>query len=283
MILVDYSGICLATILIHKTLDEGMIRHMTLNSLRMYNKKFRDDYGQVILACDGKDNWRRGYFPQYKANRRKDREGSTFDWNEAFRIMHKIKDEIRENFPYKVIHLDGCEADDVIGTLVEHTQEFGNYEDVMIVSSDGDFKQLQRYDNVKQFSPMLKKFVVDDNPRLNLQEKILKGDTGDGVPNILSDDDTLVEGRRQTPLSKKKKDTIINDLADGELLYAASWYRNYQRNETLIDLTKTPLELKQKIINSFNEQDPYGNKGKVFPYLVANRMNRLIESAQEFI
>ena len=283
MIIVDYSGICLATILITKNLDEGMIRHMTLNSLRMYNKKFRDDYGQMILACDGANNWRRSYFPQYKANRRKGRDESTFDWNEAFRIMHKIKDEIRENFPYKVIHLEGCEADDVIGTLVEQTQEFGNYEDVMIVSSDGDFKQLQRYDNVKQFSPMLKKFVVDDNPRLNLQEKILKGDTGDGVPNVLSDDDTLVDGRRQTPLSKKKKEAIIEDLAEGELLYAASWYRNYQRNETLIDLTKTPDRLKEKILDEFNSQDPWHNKGLVFPYLINKNMKMLIESVEEFI
>lgn len=283
MILVDFSGICLATILINKQNDEGMIRHMTLNSLRMYNQKFKEKYGDMVLACDGMNNWRRGYFPQYKANRRKGRDESTFDWAEAFRIMHTIKDEIKENFPYKVIHLEGCEADDVIGTLVERTQDFGNYEDVMIVSSDGDFKQLQRYDNVKQFSPMMKKFVVDDNPRLNLQEKILKGDTGDGVPNVLSDDDTLVEGRRQTPLSKKKKEAILEDLAEGELLYAASWYRNYQRNETLIDLTKTPQDLKQNIINSYEEQDPWSNKGKVFPYLVAKRMNRLIESAQEFI
>ena len=283
MIIVDFSGICLASILINKNLEENMVRHMTLNSLRMYNKKFKDQYGEMILACDGANNWRRGYFPQYKSKRRSGRDESTFDWNEAFRIMHTIKDELRENFPYKVIHLEGCEADDVIGTLVEHTQEFGNYEDVMIVSSDGDFKQLQRYDNVKQFSPMLKKFVVDDNPRVNLQDKILKGDTGDGIPNVLSDDDTLVDGRRQTPLSKKKKDAIIEDLAEGELLYAASWYRNYCRNETLIDLTKTPQDLKEKIINSYNEQDPWDNKGKVFPYLVANRMNRLIESVQEFI
>lgn len=283
MIIVDFSGICLATILINKQNDEQMIRHMTLNSLRMYNKKFREQYGEMILACDGMNNWRRGYYPQYKANRRKGRDESDFDWNEAFRIMHTVKDEIRENFPYKVLHIDGCEADDVIGTLVERTQEFGNYEDVMIVSSDGDFKQLQRYDNVKQFSPMLKKFVVEDNPLLNLRLKILKGDAGDGVPNVLSDDDTLVEGRRQTPLMKKKIDAIIEDLSDGELLYAASWYRNYCRNETLIDLTKTPQDLKQNIINNYEEQDPWKNKGKVFPYLVAKRMNRLIESAQEFM
>ncbi len=283
MIIVDYSGICLATIIVNKVLDEQMIRHMTLNSIRMYNKKFKDQYGDMVLACDGANNWRRQAFPQYKFKRREGRGESTFDWNEAFRILHTIKDEIKENFPYKVIHEDGCEADDIIGTLVEQTQEFGNYEEVMIVSSDGDFKQLQQYDNVKQFSPMTKKLVKDDNPRLNLIDKILRGDTGDGIPNILSDDNTFVEGLRQTPLSKKKKDAIIEDLAEGELLYAASWYRNFQRNETLIDLTKTPQDLKQNIINSYEAQDPWKNKGKVFPYLVAKRMNRLIESAQEFI
>jgi len=283
MILVDYSGICLASIIVNKELDEDMIRHMTLNSLRMYNSKFKEEYGQMILACDGANNWRRSYFPQYKANRRKGRDESDFDWNEAFRIMHKIKDELRENFPYKVIHLEGCEADDVIGTLVERTQEFGNHEPVMIVSSDHDFKQLQKFDNVSQFSPMTKKLVEEGHPRQNLKLKILQGDAGDGVPNVLSHDDTFVNGERQTPLSKKKKEAILQDLSDGELLYAASWYRNYCRNETLIDLTKTPEDLKQNIINNFEEQDPWHNKGKVFPYLVANRMNRLIESAQEFI
>lgn len=283
MIIVDYSGICLASIIVNRELNEGMVRHMTLNTLRMYNQKFKKDYGEMILACDGMNNWRRSHYPEYKANRKKNRDKSDFDWNEAFRIMHLIKDEIRENFPYKVIHLEGCEADDIIGTLVERTQEFGNLEDVMIVSSDGDFKQLQKYDNVRQFSPLKKAQVIDDNPRLNLLIKILKGDSGDGVPNVLSDDKTFTEGRRQTPLSKKKMDAIIQDLDEGELLYAASWYRNYCRNKVLIDLTETPINLKKEIINNFEEQDPWENKGKVFPYLVSKKMNQLIESVQEFI
>ena len=282
MIIVDYSGICLASIIVNRELDEGMVRHMTLNTLRMYNQKFKPDYGEMILACDGMNNWRRGHFPQYKANRKKNRDTSDFDWNEAFRIMHLIKDEIRENFPYKVIHLEGCEADDIIGTLVERTQEFGNLEDVMIVSSDGDFKQLQKYNNVRQFSPLKKTQIVDENPRLNLLVKILKGDSGDGVPNVLSDDNTFTEGRRQTPLSKKKMDAIIESLDEGGQLTNKSWYRNYCRNRALIDLTETPIDLKKEIINNFEEQDPWGNKAKVFPYLVNKRMNRLIESVQEF-
>ena len=283
MILVDFSGICLATILINKENDERMIRHMTLNSLRMYNQKFKENYGQMVLACDGPNNWRKEYFPQYKGVRRKSRQESTFDWNEAFRILNSLREEIRDNFPYKVIHMDQCEADDIIGTLVENSQQFGNFEPIMIVSADGDFKQLQKYDNVSQWSPLTKKLVEEGHPRQNLKLKILQGDTGDGVPNVLSDDDTLIEGRRQTPLSKKKKAAILQDLADGELLYAASWYRNYCRNETLIDLSKTPSSLKQNIINNFMEQDPWGNKGKVFPYLVSKKMNRLIESVTEFI
>jgi hypothetical protein len=235
----------------------------------------------MILACDH-SSWRRDYFPQYKANRRKGRDDSDFDWAEAFRIMHKVKDEIKENFPYKVLHIEGCEADDIIGTMVEHTQEFGQYEEVMIVSSDKDFLQLQQYNNVRQWSHMQKKELKDPTPKVNLIDKILSGDAGDGVPNVFSHDDTFVNGERQTPLSKKKKQAIIEDLADGELLYAASWYRNYCRNEKLIDLSKTPDELREKIIDEFwiTETD---KRSRVFPYLINNNMKMLIESVEEFL
>ena len=283
MILIDFSGIAIATIAVNKVNDESMLRHMMLNSIRMYRTKFKKDYGEVVLAIDSGNNWRRNYFPQYKANRRKDRAESDFDWGEAFRILHLVQEEIKENFPYHVIKIDECEADDIIGTLVENTQEFGQYEDVMIVSSDHDFKQLQKYNNVKQFSPMMKKPVVEDHPKTNLTLKILTGDAGDGVPNVLSDDDVFVEGRRQTPLSKKKKEAILEDLSEGELLYAASWYRNYCRNETLIDLTKTPDRLKEKILEEYKNQDPLKNKGLVFPYLINKNMKMLIESVEEFV
>ena len=283
MIIVDYSGLAIATIVVNKVDEEDLLKHMILNSLRQYRVKYKKDFGELVLAIDGKNNWRRGYFPQYKANRKKNREESDFDWERAFNIMHKIKEEIMANFPYKVIEVDECEADDVIGTLCENSQEFGQYEDIMIISADKDFLQLQQYPNVKQYSPLLKKEYIEDNPKINLIEKILTGDAGDGVPNILSDDDVFVESRRQTPLSKKKKEAIKEDLAEGELLYAASWYRNYQRNETLIDLTKTPDRLKKQIIEKFNSQDQWHNKGLVFPYLINNNMKMLIESVEEFI
>ena len=276
----DFSGIAVATIAVNKVNDENMLRHMMLNSVRMYNKKFRDQYGQMIICCDGANNWRRGYFPQYKANRRKGRDESGFDWAEAFRIMHKVKDEIKENFPYKVIHLEGCEADDIIGTMVEHTQEFGQYEEVMIVSSDKDFLQLQKYDNVRQWSHILKKEIKDPHPKLNLIDKILSGDTGDGIPNVLSGDNTFVNGERQTPLSKKKKEAMMQDISEVVGL-SAEWYRNYQRNRKLIDLTQTPQKLKKQIIDDF--WITVFNEGKALPYLINNNMKQLIGSVEEFL
>ena len=284
MIIVDYSGIALASIIINKTFDEQMIRHMILNSLRMYHKRYRDEFGEMVLAVDAANNWRRSVFPQYKASRKKNRQESTFDWNEAFRLLNLVREEIAENFPYKVIKVDKCEADDVIGTIVANksTIQF-NVEKIMIVSSDRDFLQLQRFPNVKQFSPLLKKELKEDNARYYLFNHIIRGDKGDGVPNILSNDDTFVEGFRQTPMSQKKVDGIIEDLEQGELLYAASWYRNYLRNERLIALSETPQELKNEIINTYEKQDPWSNKSKVLPYLIAKRCNNLIESVQEFI
>ena len=289
MIIVDYSGIALASIIINKTFDEQLIRHMILNSLRMYRTRYKEEYGELVLAVDASNNWRKTAFPQYKASRKKTQKESTFDWGEAFRILNKIREEIAENFPYTVVRVDGCEADDVIGTLVTRNPDPNrdyDPEKIMIVSSDRDFLQLQKYKFVRQYSPLLKKELRVDNPRVWLQTHIIKGDKGDGVPNILSDDNVFVEGFRQTPITQKKIDNIIEDLEEGELLYAASWYRNYCRNKKLIDLSETPKELRREIINNFMADKPdtrWMRRGKVFPYLVENKCNELIKSAQEFI
>ena len=280
MILLDYNAIAIGNVAVQKlAADEGLIRHMILNSIRMYRQKFHKEYGEMVIVADGMNNWRKEAFPQYKAARRKKRDESTIDWNEVFRIINMVREEIQENFPYKVMHEDGCEADDVIAQLAIETQEFGKHEPVMIVSADGDFKQLQVYKNVKQFSPLLKKFVVEKNPRTYLAEHILKGDTGDGVPNVLSDDNVFIDGRRQGILSAKKKAALLDDpRALGDEIY-----RNYQRNQQLIDLTNCPQSVKESIINNFEQQDPWGNRPKVFPYLVQKRCKLLIECVGEFI
>ena len=169
--------------------DEGMVRHMILNSIRLHRNQFGKEFGEVVLTYDSKHYWRREYFPNYKAGRRKGREKDSKDWDSIFGVLNKIKSEFKDNLPYKYLEVYGCEADDIIATLCKNNQN----EKIMIVSGDKDFIQLHKYPHVKQYSPILKKFVNDDNPTTYIKEHILKGDTSDGVPNVLSPDNTIYE------------------------------------------------------------------------------------------
>ena len=280
MIILDYNAIAIGNLVTQKLdIDENLIRHMILNSIRMYRSRFYKEYGEMVIAADAGNNWRYKVFPQYKASRKKNREASKVDWNEAFRIINQVWDELCEYFPYKTIKLDGCEGDDIIGVLAYNTQEFGQYEKVMIISADKDFGQLQKFDNIAQYSPMTKKFIKIPDAAAQLNELIMRGDTGDGVPNVLSGDNVFVTEERQTPLRKAIMDQLIADpKSQGEEVY-----RNYQRNKMLIDLSSTPEDLKTKIIDSYNSQDKWENKSKVFPYLVEKRCRRLIDDIGDFI
>lgn len=281
MILLDYSQIALSNIIVQKVDSEELIRHMILNSIRMYNKKYRDEYGQMVICTDGFNTWRKEYFPQYKAARKKNRTESNLDWNEIFRVLNQIREDLANHFPYKVVHMEGCEADDVIGALTIDSQEFGKNEPIMIISSDKDFIQLQRYSNVKQFSPIQKKAVSDPNPRKYLFEHILKGDKGDGIPNILSGDNTFVDEIRQSPMTAKKIEHFAHNADKLEEVMTTEEFRNFQRNKTLIDLHDIPSDRFQSIIDNYNNQKP-AMRMKVLNYLVKNRCNNLIESVEEF-
>ena len=285
MILIDYNGIAIGTIVMEKLeVDENLIRHVILNRIRGFRKRFKDKYGEVVIVADGKKNWRYDVFPEYKAKRKSNRKESSIDWNEVFRITNTIYDELGEYFHYRTMKHERCEADDIIAALTENTQEFGNYEPVMIVSADKDFAQLQKYDNVAQFSPMTKKFIKEEHPRKQLLELILKGDQADGVPNVLSPDDVFISEGRQTPLRQKRMEEIIADLDDGELLYAAEWYRNYLRNKKMIDLSETPQDLKKEIINNFESQgNPRPDSMKIMNYLMEKRCRNLLEDLGDFV
>ena len=280
MILIDYNAIAISSVVAMKMdPEENMVRHMILNSIRMHRVKNKDKYGEVVICCDGGKNWRKEAFPPYKFKRKDSRKESKMDWNELFRITNMVQQELKENFPYKVVEVDECEADDIIGVLVEQTQEFGQHEEVMIISGDKDFAQLQKYDNVAQYSPVQKKFIKTDTPRKQLIELILKGDTSDGVPNVLSGDNVFVEGIRQTPLRQKVLDELIKDpKSQGEEIY-----RNYLRNKKLIDLSETPETVKEEIIYNYMRQDKTDLKSNVFPYLVEKRCRLLLENVEDFV
>ena len=257
-----------------KTIDESMVRHMILNSIRMYRMEHHDEYGEVVLTWDSKHSWRRDYYPEYKAGRRKGREESDLDWDDIFGTLNKIRNEIKENFPYKYLEVFGAEADDIIGFLCEESGD----EKIMIISGDKDFIQLQKYPNVKQWSPITKKDVNGFNPTTYLKEHILKGDTSDGVPNVLSPDNTFVDGLRQRPLSRKK---IQSWLIGGGSDWNDEVKRNFQRNSTLIDLSRTPEELKNQIRLEYNNA-PHGDRSKLLNYFMIYKLRELTDNIGDF-
>ena len=281
MILVDMNQISLASMMMHlhmsksKEPDGNMVRHMILNSLRMYRTRFSSEYGELVLCYDSKHYWRRDYFPEYKSGRRKTREKDDKNWDEIFLCLNEIKDELKDNLPYKFLEVYGAEADDIIGILCSTISE-----EIMIISGDKDFIQLQKFPNVKQFSPITKKSVNGANPGGYLKEHIFKGDTSDGIPNVLSPDNTFTDGLRQKPLGKKKiaswMEHNFDDVAPNDEVK-----RNYQRNKKLIDLAYTPDELSREIIDTYNEA-PFGDRSKLLNYFIQKRLKNLTESIGEF-
>jgi hypothetical protein len=279
MILVDLNQVLLAGLMAqianHKgKLEESLIRHMVLNIIRTHVKNFKAEYGEVVLCCDNRKYWRKEFFPFYKANRKKTRDKSDLDWHLIFDILGKLKQELKDNFPYKVLDVEGAEADDIIGTLVPI---YSPHQKILILSSDGDFLQLQNYKDVKQYNPSQKKYVKSENPILELKEKIIRGDKGDGIPNMFSPSDCFVRDLRQKPITQK---TLEKYLSEDIKNFSYDEAVNFGRNQTLIDLTFIPQEIKKKIINTYEETKPA--KGKLLNYFIEHKLKNLMEVIEEF-
>ena len=260
------NQISLASMMMHLNMnkatkpDEGMVRHMILNSLRMYRTKFKVEFGELVLCYDSKHYWRRDHFS----------------------CLNDIKQELKDYFPYKHLEVYGAEADDIIAALCGEL-EFDNGK-TLILSGDKDFIQLHRFSNVSQYSPITKKFVNGHDPKAYLAEHILKGDASDGIPNVLSPDHTFVEGLRQRPLGKKKMaqwNNVLDYEFNIERLPNDEVKRNYQRNQQLIDLNNTPSELYIVCIRAYQDA-PEGDRSKLLNYFIEKRLNNLTDSIGEF-
>jgi len=279
MIIVDINQIMISNLMVQINgrnaveLSEDLVRHMVLNSLRAHNKKFRKEYGQMVIACDSSNVWRRTAFPNYKAGRKENRAKSEHDWEFIFDVLAKIKKEIKDFLPYKVVAVESTEADDIIATLCKRTNE-----KVLILSGDKDFIQLHN-DRIKQYNPVLNKFVgKDENPVIYIREHILKGDRSDGIPNVLSDDNVFIEGRRQTPLTKKKIEAWVNEVVP---TFNDVQQKNYERNRQLIDLNCIPKELESNINREFDNVE-VATRDKILGYFINKKLKTLIESIDEF-
>ena len=279
MIIVDVNQIMISNLMVQINgrnaveLSENLVRHMVLNSLRAHNKKFRKDYGEMVIACDSGKVWRRQAFPNYKAGRKANREKSEHNWELIFDILARVKDEIKTFLPYKVIELETAEADDIIAVLCRRIKE-----KILILSGDKDFIQLHN-ERIRQYNPVLNKFVGQgENPSIYIREHILKGDRSDGIPNVLSDDNVFIEGRRQTPLSKKKIEAWVNEVVP---TFTEEQQKNYERNRQLIDLNCIPKELEDKINREF-ENIEVATRDKILNYFITKKLKTLIEVIDEF-
>jgi len=277
MIIVDFNQVMISNLMAQLgnhtniPLDEGLFRHMVINSIRGYKQKFGDQYGEIVIACDDRNYWRKQVFPYYKANRKKARDKSELDWTLIFESFNKIRSELKEFFPYRVIQIESAEADDIIATLVKNNLD----KKIMILSGDKDFVQLHKHPNVKQYDPVRKKAITHDNPTYYLFEHIMKGDTGDGIPNVLSDDDTFViESKRQKPLAQKKIDAawiekqVINE-------------RNYMRNKQIVDLDCIPSHISEAVVNKYNEEAGK-DRSKLFNYFLKYKLKHMMENVGDF-
>ena len=279
MIIIDFNQVMISNLMVaignHTNIpvDEGLFRHMVLNSLRSYKQQFGNKFGEIVIACDDKNYWRKQEFPYYKANRKKTRDASEINWTQVFEVFNKIKSELREYFPYRVIQIETAEADDIIATLVQRAD---SREEILILSGDKDYIQLHKYSYIQQYDPTRKKWITHNNPQKYLFEHICKGDSSDGIPNILSDGDTFVSGKRQKPLTQKKIDELYGNFDDKH-----QYNVTYERNKKLIDLSMIPDHIKEQVLSKYEEE---GNKdrSKIFNYFIKYRLKNLMENVGEF-
>jgi 5'-3' exonuclease len=284
-ILVDYNQVIIASLFAsignhhNVDLDENLVRHMFLNSIRANKKKFGKEYGEIVICADSQDVWRRDLYPYYKANRRKSKGESDLDWKALFVIMDNIRNELIEYFPYKVIKVDRTEADDIIGVVIHHvgTELYTGSEKYLVLSADGDYVQLQKFANVDQYDPIRKRWLKHANPEMYLAEHIIKGDTGDGVPNILSPDNCLAIGERQKPMTQKR----LTLLMGGEANMDVETKLRYNRNKQMIDLSQVPQNYKDIILEEWDKPCDVG-RGKLFNYFIQKKLKHLITDIQDF-
>jgi hypothetical protein len=286
MIIFDMSQIVISNVTIEykdhpQDINEDVIRHLVLEYILRYVKKFRQTYGNdVVIATDNKTYWRKKYFPPYKAHRAKQRSTSKYDWKLIFDAVHNLKNEFYGTLPYKIIDVDGAEADDIIAVLSKHSSNTLN-EKTLIISSDMDFIQLQRYSGVDQFVPKKRSFLKVDNPSLYLREHIIRGDKDDGIPNILSNDDVFTSGGRQKPIMTAKLQEWVKCHKIEDFCTTTEMIRNYDRNTNLIDLDKIPTDIEAAIMDRYTKCD-VGNKKKMMDYFYDKGAVNLIQFIGDF-
>jgi|LWDU01.1.fsa_nt_gi hypothetical protein len=282
MILIDASQMFIANMMVHLNYNDNVINEKAYkfsiyNSILNYKKKHSSRYGDIVICIDSKLPWRREVFDNYKAVRRKNKASktSTVNWSDVYDMLGKVTNELIEHFPFKVVVCSRTEADDIIGVLASRIKE-----KTLIVSSDKDYFQLHKYDHIKQYSPMARKLVAPESSGSNyLREHIIRGDKGDGIPNILSPDSVFVDGGRQTPITKNKVDEWLGK--DPSTFLNEEELRNFQRNELLIDFDMIPKDITENILSAYQEA-VINPRSKLLNFFIETRQKDLMSEIDNF-
>jgi transcription initiation factor IIE alpha subunit len=110
-------------------------------------------------------------------------------------------------------------------------------------------------------------------------EHVVKGDSGDGIPNIMSADDVFMKGERQKSVSSKR----LQEFVDNGFIACKTdeERRNWQRNTTLVNFKHIPEDIKQTVMEAF-EVKPKADKNDVMNYLIKHKCRNLLNEIEEF-
>ena len=281
----DYNHLCMRVLfsqvenINNPNPDFQMHKHILLTTL-MYNiKKFKPN--EVVIAIDGRKNWRFAVYPDYKKHRRENRDKDLFPWDRYFEYINEFTADMQKYFPFIFLDVKFAEADDIIAVLSRNLSD-DDYKSI-IVTSDKDYVQLLMDENISVFDPIKKKFKECDDPKKDLAVHLLTGDKGDSVPAIkprvgvktalkILETDGLFDQVMQEEVEIKDK--------EGNVLRVEKCIDNYNRNKKMIDLHQIPKKIKKLIIDSYHAYDFDSvncNGLYLMKFFVKNKLRKLSE------
>lgn len=262
-------------------LDINQVRHAVLKGILYYHNRFKDKYGDMVLCYDTNNYWRTEVFPQYKAPRKNKQTSSNIDWSKVYGLFTVIKKEIKENFRFASIEVPTVEADDIISSVCKSISD----EEILIISSDKDFQQLQHLGNVKQYSPAHKDFLVCEDPEWYLKNHIIRGDSSDGIPNILSDDDTFTDPDKKQTIMNKKRFNMLYDMINSGEIENSDFCESYDRNKTLIDFNSIPDDKNYEILEAYQNAIDLRNsvdENRGINFINSNGLNSILNDLERY-
>ena len=238
----------------------GYWKHLVLNNV--FSSVLDKKPNQVVIAVDGKNNWRKEIYNEYKSQRKAARDKSNVDFNVFYPIMEEFINNLEQHFKcFRILRVPRCEADDIIAVL---SKRFCKDENnlVELISTDKDFVQLQRYKNFKQYNPIKKMYIKSMNPDKDLEIKILTGDKSDNIP--------AVKNRVGPKTAEKMINNGLTDLEDPIIKEA------YIRNRQLIDFEQIPNDIVESV-KKYYDNITIGkvNVNNVWQWLVVEELNKL--------